>query len=214
MWRLRQKIMIAALAVGMLCAGYTAQWQSRMEMVYQVKIHLAHQGDGSWMLPVYHEARCFPVRRKASGEKGYVYDQSYGEGRTYGGRRSHEGVDILLSDHQTGKLKIQSVSNGVIEKLGWLELGGYRIGIRSDSGMYYYYAHMDSYAPGLKEGSTVCAGQFLGYMGDTGYGPERTHGKFPIHLHFGIYVDEQGKEKSLDPYYLLRYLDCGMIGWF
>ena len=44
-------------------------------------------------------------------------------------------------------------------------------------------------------------------MGDTGYGKEGTHGKFPVHLHFGIYYNENGEERSLNPYYLLKYLD-------
>ena len=52
--------------------------------------------------------------------------------------------------------------------MGWLEKGGYRIGITSNSGTYYYYAHLESYS-NLKEGDVVEAGELLGYMGDSGY---------------------------------------------
>ena len=31
-----------------------------------------------------------------------------------------------------------AVCDGVVEKKGWLELGGWRIGIRGDDGIYYY----------------------------------------------------------------------------
>ena len=72
--------------------------------------------------------------------------------------------------------KIRSVSDGTVEKKGWLKLGGYRLGIRSDSGIYYYYAHLASYADNIKCGDRVKAGQFIGYMGNTGYGDEGTSG--------------------------------------
>ena len=95
----------------------------------------------------------------------------------------------MASNNQRGYFQIQSVSDGVIENIGWLELGGYRMGIRSASGLYYYYAHMERYANGLKKGDCVEAGQVIGYMGDTGYGEEGTRGQFDVHLHFGIYLN-------------------------
>ena len=79
-------------------------------------------------------------------------------------------------------------------------------GIRSKSGFYYYYAHMRNYAPGIKKGKKVKAGTLLGTMGDTGYGKEGTHGKFAVHLHFGIYRDKKGEECSLNPYDVLLKL--------
>ena len=102
--------------------------------------------------------------------------------------------------------------------IGWLELGGWRIGITSENGIYYYYAHLDSYAP-LSVGDTVTAGQLLGFMGNTGYSKvEGTKGKFDVHLHFGIYVtDENGKrwepeefieaELAVNPCYLLKTIE-------
>jgi murein DD-endopeptidase MepM/ murein hydrolase activator NlpD len=113
----------------------------------------------------------------------------------------------MAQDGKRGIHQVQSVSQGVVEQLGWLELGGYRVGIRSPQGIYYYYAHLDSYATGLKKGDSVKAGTFLGYMGDTGYGKEGTRGQFPVHLHFGIYYNQGETEKSINPYSTLQYLE-------
>ena len=55
--------------------------------------------------------------------------------------------------------------------------------------------------------SMPCAGDILGYLGNTGYGKEGTKGKFDVHLHFGIYVDIEGKEVSVNPYYILKWLE-------
>jgi len=126
--------------------------------------------------------------------------------RSYGGKRGHEGVDIMASLDKRGVYPIISMTDGVVTNLGWVEKGGYRIGITSDSGIYYYYAHLDSYA-NVKEGQRVKAGELLGYMGNTGYGPEGTYGKFAVHLHVGIYLYQNEEEVSFNPYYLLRCLE-------
>ena len=97
------------------------------------------------------------------------------------------------------------MTDGTVEQLGWLKLGGWRIGIRSPGGMYYYYAHLESYAEDLQVGSEVLAGQFLGFVGDSGYGEEGTTGQFVVHLHLGIYVpDENGEDQAVDPYPFLE----------
>lgn len=147
------------------------------------------------------------LRQSGNTPKRWGFDDGYGEGRSYGGSRRHEGIDIMAVDADAGELEVQSVSDGTVEQMGWLELGGYRVGIRSPGGLYFYYAHLDSYAAGLQKGDSVKAGTLLGYMGDTGYGQEGTRGKFPVHLHFGVYYDKNGKEKTIDPYRLLRCLE-------
>ena len=105
-----------------------------------------------------------------------------------------------------GVYPIVSISDGTVTNMGWLELGGYRIGIMSAGGTYYYYAHLSAYATGLKEGDTVTAGTLLGFMGNTGYSKvEGTSGKFDVHLHFGIYITgNNGEEIALNPYHLLK----------
>ena len=122
--------------------------------------------------------------------------------------RSHEGCDVMAGGQPRGFYPVVSMSDGVVEKMGWLELGGWRLGIRTPKGAYLYYAHLYRYAEELKEGDQVRAGQLLGFMGDSGYGPEGTVGQFPVHLHVGIYIGtEHYEEMSVNPYWLLRFLE-------
>ena len=78
--------------------------------------------------------------------------------------------------------------------------------MEAPSGAYFYYAHLDSYAS-VEIGDEIKAGDLLGFMGDSGYGPEGTTGKFPVHLHVGVYIYPEEKEMSINPYWLLRYLE-------
>ncbi len=163
---------------------------------------------------VLEDVRYFPLPMDLVGMETTNFEDSFGDARTYGGERKHEGTDIIPSINERGYFPVLSVSDGVVENLGWLELGGWRIGIYSDSGGYYYYAHLESYAPGLKEGDRVMAGQLLGFMGDTGYGKkEGTKGKFIVHLHFGIYVDVDDKQVSVNPFPILKYLLHTQLGY-
>ena len=157
----------------------------------------------------------FPVAFPDKKDQWIYYADSYGYERTYGGDRKHEGCDIMTVNNKRGELPVVSVSDGIIEKLGWLELGGYRIGIRTVEGVYYYYAHLHSYEIGLKEGDNVVAGQIIGYVGDTGYSKvEGTTGNFDVHLHFGIYLmDEEGNEYTVNPYPFLKKLENSVINY-
>ena len=144
---------------------------------------------GTKAASIIEDMECFPVLEKSE----VVYEDSWRNARTYGGKRVHEGTDIMAKKNKRG------------EKIGWLPLGGYRIGVRSNHGVYFYYAHLYSYAKGIEEGAKVHVGQLLGKMGDSGYGEEGTVGKFPVHLHFGIYVSIENEEKSVNPYQMLNY---------
>ena len=133
------------------------------------------------------------------------YEDSFGEPREYGGRRTHEGTDLFGTVEEAGYYPVLSVTDGVVEKKGWLPLGGYRIGIRAPHGGYFYYAHLSGYEKDFRIGEEVKAGDILGYMGNTGYGPEGTKGQFPVHLHFGIYLKTPNYEElSVNPYWVLR----------
>ncbi len=155
----------------------------------------------------------FPVPKITNESADIYYVDSWSQPRTYGGNRKHEGTDLMASNNKRGFFPVVSMTDGVIEKMGWLEQGGYRIGIRSPSKGYFYYAHLDSYAPELKEGDKVMAGQMLGFMGDTGYGPEGTKGQFDVHLHLGIYVNTEDGEMSINPYSVLRYMEKDRTSW-
>lgn len=142
----------------------------------------------------------FPVATYKGEENVFGYEDSFNCGRSYGGSRQHKGCDIF-GDGKKGYYPIISVSDGTVTHKGWLELGGYRIGITTKDGVYYYYAHMDRYAPDIKENDSVKAGQIIGFLGDTGYGKEGTTGMFDPHLHFGIYIE--GEKYAVNPWYFL-----------
>lgn len=141
-------------------------------------------------------------------EKKVTFGDTWMQSRTYGGDRGHEGCDIMADINERGNYPVISVCDGTIEQMGWLELGGYRIGIRSPHGAYFYYAHLSDYAEGLSIGDEVHAGELIAFMGDTGYSKtEGTAGNFDVHLHFGIYLnDENKREFSVNSYSILQYL--------
>ena len=59
----------------------------------------------------------------------------------------------------------------------------------------------------------VSISELLSFMGDTGYSEtEGTTGYFPVHLHIGIYLnDENGEEKSYNPYPFLKELESNKL---
>lgn len=153
------------------------------------------------------DGKYFPVAEDVAGGAVISYEDSWGGARSYGGERRHEGTDLMPSVEQRGYFPVVSVSDGVVEKKGWLTLGGYRLGIRAPHGAYYYYAHLDHYAENINEGSDIKAGDIIGYMGDSGYGEEGTVGQFAVHLHFGIYLKLGEKEVSINPFSILKSLE-------
>lgn len=158
---------------------------------------------------IFTELQCFPVVKEEREVYPVTYEDTWGAERTYGGERTHEGCDLIAVSNERGKYKICSMTDGVVKNIGWLEQGGWRIGIQSDLGVYYYYAHLDSYEKAFEEGERVVAGQILGRMGDSGYGKEPgTKGNFAVHLHVGIYVkDALGHERAINPYWYLKRLE-------
>ena len=84
--------------------------------------------------------------------------------------------------------------------MGWNEYGGWRIGIRDNHNTYHYFAHLAYFDKGIKEGDIVEPGTLLGFVGSTGYGKEGTSGKFPPHLHYGLYKYNGKTEWAFDPY--------------
>lgn len=124
--------------------------------------------------------------------------RSYHDAR--GGGREHEAIDILAP---TGT-PVVAVEDGTIAKLFVSKAGGITV-YQFDPGREYsyYYAHLDRYADGLKEGATVHRGQVLGYVGVSGNAPKDTP-----HLHFAIYRLSPEKQwwqgTPIDPYDILR----------
>ena len=100
-------------------------------------------------------------------------------GAPRGTGRRHEGQDIFAPRGTP----ILSATHGYVYKIGENNLGGQTVSVISKGGRVYYYAHLDSYAPGLEVGDRVSTRTVLGYVGTTG----NAQGT-PPHLHFGVYT--------------------------
>jgi len=100
-------------------------------------------------------------------------------GAPRGTNRTHEGQDIFAAKGTP----ILSATSGYVYNIGENNLGGQTVSVIGRGGRVYYYAHLDSYAPQLKEGDWVTTRTVLGYVGTTG----NAQGT-PPHLHFGIYA--------------------------
>jgi len=116
------------------------------------------------------------------------------------GNRPHEAIDILAPRHTP----VLAVESGTIAKLFISNAGGITIYQFEPSGrLAYYYAHLEKYANGLKEGQAVVQGDVIGYVGTTGNAPPGTP-----HLHFAVFeLDETRrwwKGKAIDPYRLFK----------
>ena len=160
---------------------------------------------------IWNDVKYFPIPQSLDDTEDKIsYVESWMFERNYGGKRGHEGTDIMAEKNTPGYYPVVSMTDGVVTEKGWLEKGGWRIGITAPTGAYFYYAHLDSYAE-LEKGDPVKAGDLLGYMGDSGYGEEGTTGEFPVHLHLGIYLKEGTEEISVNPYPVLRYAENARI---
>ncbi|HEY6244952.1 MAG TPA: M23 family metallopeptidase [Pyrinomonadaceae bacterium] len=93
--------------------------------------------------------------------------------------RLHEGQDIFAPKGTP----IYSATSGFVYNVGENNLGGHTVSVIGDGGRVYYYAHLDSYAPGIAVGDPVTRQTLLGYVGTTG----NAQGT-PPHLHFGVYT--------------------------
>ena len=175
---------------------------------YAIEVTNKEIGEREWV-PAYGLKAFSPI---AAGY-GYSHYSDFGNRRTYGFARRHLGNDLM------GALgtPIIAVESGTVEALGWNRYGGWRIGIRSDDSLrYYYYAHLQKdhpYAAGLAEGQHVTAGDVIGFMGRTGYSTrENVNNIDAVHLHFGIELvfDESQKESDheiwIDPYAIVQLL--------
>jgi peptidoglycan LD-endopeptidase LytH len=97
----------------------------------------------------------------------------------------HEAIDIL----EPAGTPVHAVVSGTIRKLFLSKPGGNTIYEFDEMGVYcYYYAHLDRYVDGLREGMQVERGDVIGFVGSTGNADPRTP-----HLHFAIF--ELGPEK-------------------
>ncbi len=110
--------------------------------------------------------------------------------------RPHEALDIPAPRGAP----VVAVDYGMVKKLFTSARGGLTVYQFDREEQYcYYYAHLDRYANGLKEGAFLRPGDLVGYVGTTG-----NAGKEAPHLHFAIF--KLGPEKrwwegvAINPY--------------
>ncbi len=108
----------------------------------------------------------------------------------------HEAIDII----ESRGTPVHAVVSGTVRKLFLSKPGGNTVYEFDEMEVYcYYYAHLDRYAEGLREGTRVERGDIIGFVGSTGNANPRAP-----HLHFAIF--ELGPEKlwwkgkAIDPY--------------
>ena len=95
-----------------------------------------------------------------------------------GYNKMHKGTDFAAPMGTP----IMASGSGVITRARWCGGGGNCIKIKHNSTYETIYAHMKSFAKGIKEGIRVKQGQIIGYVGSTGKstGP---------HLHYEVVVN-------------------------
>jgi peptidoglycan LD-endopeptidase LytH len=137
------------------------------------------------------DTHAFPLPIRSN----HSYRSTWGDARGWGGRRIHEGTDIFAGYG----VPVRATNYGIVEMKGWNKFGGWRVGIRDINNTYHYFAHLSGFAKDLKVGQIVEPGTIIGGVGSSGYGPPGTSGKFPPHLHYGMYKDNGRTEWSFDP---------------
>ena len=96
-----------------------------------------------------------------------------------GAERHHEALDIMAPKGT----KVLAVADGKVAKLFESKAGGLTVyQFDPNDKLAYYYAHLDKYADGLKEGAPIKRGELIGYVGVTGNSSPTAP-----HLHFAVF---------------------------
>jgi murein DD-endopeptidase MepM/ murein hydrolase activator NlpD len=116
------------------------------------------------------------------------------------GQRSHDAIDIMA---QRGT-PVVAAAPGRVEKLFLSKDGGNTVYVRSPDGRRIYsYAHLDRYAPELREGMALRQGAPIGAVGSTGNADPAAP-----HLHFAVWMTAPERKwwedaLALNPYPML-----------
>lgn len=171
MARVSRALAAAILAAALLAAAPAAS--------------LAQQPVG-WYAPAVFEGKAFPVLLSAAG-KWLNWRDTFGAPRmrqqpdgTWKQTGCHEGIDIYAERGAP----VVSITGGVVTNSGWTLYSGWRVGVTGEDGSYWFYAHL--VRPLVQQGQRVRAGDVIGSVGSSGYGPPGTAEEFPPHLHFGL----------------------------
>ncbi|MGQ0521646.1 MAG: M23 family metallopeptidase [Actinomycetota bacterium] len=126
-------------------------------------------------MPIEEAMRVGMGRFPVAGRATYSHDWWFP--RFGPGWRLHQGTDVF-GERGT---PLRSPTTGSV-RFGDGGLGGISVYITQPDGTYFYLAHLDRRAPGLKSGQTVNVGDIVGYLGSSG----NAAGGSP-HLHFEVH---------------------------
>lgn len=146
--------------------------------------------------------RVFPLAPTGAQRRRVYFSDDFGSPRSSGGMNTdgrHGAIDIFAP---LGTPVVAS-EDGVLSQVGWQTLGGNRLHVVNDAGDGYY-AHLDRYAPGVRDGVKVRAGDLLGYVGMTGQAGGVAH------LHYAY--QPSGASSYANPYPLLKQLWDALTG--
>ena len=139
-----------------------------------------------------------PIRLPIDGVDVESFKNGFAERR--GSDRPHEAVDMMAPRNTP----VHAVENGTIAKLFTSKQGGLTVYQFDPDGHFcYYYAHLDHYVDGLKDGQAILQGDIIGYVGTTGNAPPGAP-----HLHFAVFELNADKRwwqgRPLDPYRVFK----------
>ena len=137
-----------------------------------------------------------PVAGVAASQLHDTFDEGRDDGRV------HRALDILAPRGTP----VLAADDGRVLRVRPNALGGNTVYATDPEGrVVYYYAHLDTYRPGLVEGATIARGDVLGTVGTTGDAPKDTP-----HLHFQVMsMPSDGKYwdgDAINPYPLFLLL--------
>ncbi len=120
-------------------------------------------------------------------------------GDTYGALRNdvagswHHGDDIFAPLGTP----VVAVADGTINRVGWNQVGGWRLWVRDEGGDEFYYAHLSGFTHDDLHSKHVRAGEVIGFVGNTG----DAIATLP-HLHFEVHprsLLHLGYDGAVDP---------------
>ena len=107
------------------------------------------------------------------------------------GARVHNAEDILAKRGTP----VLAADDGSVIHVGKNTLGGKVVWTTDPSHKFaFYYAHLERYAKGLRDGQSISRGDVLGYVGTTGNAPKNVP-----HLHFQLLRIVKGVRYSEGP---------------
>jgi len=130
----------------------------------------------------------------------HVQMQDSFEAARGGGTRTHHAVDIMAPRFTP----VRAVADGTVARLASGGAGGLVVYQYDATGAWcFYYAHLQTYALGLREGQVVRRGTVIGFVGSSGNAPATAP-----HLHFAVYQLRERNQwwggQAVNPYPLLK----------